>query len=266
VRRQTHGFTLIELLVVIAIIAILAAILFPVFLKAKDAASASVCLSNLSQLGKARQMYSDDSNGRLPLNFSWLGRLNGSNHCEGYYMLLTKYTKRQSGAFVCPKATTNPKYDSSGKIIVAPGQYWCQATALSTCGLLGIDPATAYGYKWSPNDQFRVTSYAAMTYPRNAGDTNQSNWISWPVSQRFPSASRGVYLFEAKYDFFLEVAVTTQVMQRAEEGSIGRDGYVCPRHVGWQGVACLFYDGHVKILDWEYFKAHAEEFTLGCMK
>ena len=60
------GFTLIELLVVISIIAILAAILFPVFAKAKRAASQVVCLSNMKQLTLAVKMYMGDHDGGLP--------------------------------------------------------------------------------------------------------------------------------------------------------------------------------------------------------
>jgi len=55
---KKRGFTLIELLVVIAIIAILAAILFPVFSRAREQARESACLSNAKQIGLAIQMYS----------------------------------------------------------------------------------------------------------------------------------------------------------------------------------------------------------------
>lgn len=66
--HRTRGFTLIELLVVIAIIAILAAILFPVFARAREAARRSSCLSNLRQIGLACQMYAQDFDERLPVS------------------------------------------------------------------------------------------------------------------------------------------------------------------------------------------------------
>src|SRR5436309_11390314 len=65
-RSERPGFTLIELLVVIAIIAILAAILFPVFAQAREKARSSTCLSNQKQLGTAMSMYIQDYDERFP--------------------------------------------------------------------------------------------------------------------------------------------------------------------------------------------------------
>ena len=65
--RITHyAFTLIELLVVIAIIAVLAAILFPVFAQAREKARQAACTSNLRQIGQALAMYAQDYDERLP--------------------------------------------------------------------------------------------------------------------------------------------------------------------------------------------------------
>ena len=69
-RNRDTGFTLIELLVVIAIIAILAAILFPVFAQAREKARAASCLSNEKQMGIALMMYAQDYDETLPRAFT----------------------------------------------------------------------------------------------------------------------------------------------------------------------------------------------------
>src|SRR2546421_2908892 len=66
VDRTKAGFTLIELLVVIAIIAILAAILFPVFARAREAARKTSCISNVRQLGMAMMQYVQDYDESFP--------------------------------------------------------------------------------------------------------------------------------------------------------------------------------------------------------
>lgn len=69
--QKRYGFTLIELLVVIAIIAILAAILFPVFSQAREKARAASCLSNEKQMGTALMMYGQDYDEGLPAWTDW---------------------------------------------------------------------------------------------------------------------------------------------------------------------------------------------------
>jgi prepilin-type N-terminal cleavage/methylation domain-containing protein len=86
--RKNRGFTLIELLVVIAIIAILAAILFPVFARAREAARKATCLSNLKQIALAAIMYAQDYDEVLPMATS-----------SGY---ATSHPIMIPGIFTCP--------------------------------------------------------------------------------------------------------------------------------------------------------------------
>lgn len=80
---KRNGFTLIELLVVIAIIAILAAILFPVFAQAREKAKQASCLSNMKQIGLAMKLYADDYDGDFPNGCYTGGDLDGDGKLDG---------------------------------------------------------------------------------------------------------------------------------------------------------------------------------------
>jgi len=94
-----RGFTLIELLVVIAIIAILAAILFPVFAKAREKARQSSCLSNEKQIGLAILQYAQDYDERLP--YMYVRMPAGSTNLYWCQDVVMPYVKNNQ-VFVCP--------------------------------------------------------------------------------------------------------------------------------------------------------------------
>ena len=89
---KLKGFTLIELLVVIAIIAILAAILFPVFAQAREKARQASCLSNCKQLGTALILYLDDYDETYPLSWGWLKPTPITEGPGAYYAYLSDGT------------------------------------------------------------------------------------------------------------------------------------------------------------------------------
>lgn len=70
-KRNLSAFTLIELLIVITIIAILAAVLFPVFAQAKEAAKKTVCISNARQIGLALTIYLSDNDDTMPIFYAY---------------------------------------------------------------------------------------------------------------------------------------------------------------------------------------------------
>lgn len=103
-----RAFTLIELLVVIAIIAILAAILFPVFAQARESARKATCLSNMKQIGIAVTMYSTDYDGMIvPSNLGATGRT------TSWPSLLHPYIKNE-GIFTCPSGERGATTRSTG--------------------------------------------------------------------------------------------------------------------------------------------------------
>src|SRR5947207_11344611 len=106
--RQRMGFTLIELLVVIAIIAILAAILFPVFAQAREKARSTACLSNLKQIGMATRMYSQDYDEVLVPNYLF----SSANTLAWWPDILAPYVKSRD-VFTCPSYSEPTTYQTA---------------------------------------------------------------------------------------------------------------------------------------------------------
>jgi len=116
-RRRT-GFTLIELLVVIAIIAILAAILFPVFAQAREKARMTSSLSNTKQTGLGTLMYVQDYDETFPINL-YLGT-SGANPCVmTFYQEIAPYQKN-SQIMVCPSDSHPLNFPLAMSIIGLP--------------------------------------------------------------------------------------------------------------------------------------------------
>jgi prepilin-type N-terminal cleavage/methylation domain-containing protein/prepilin-type processing-associated H-X9-DG protein len=129
--RKSGAFTLIELLVVIAIIAILAAILFPVFAQAREKARQISCLSNVKQAGLAFNMYLQDYDEVTP-------SLGASRDWWG---LIYPYTKN-TGVFLCPDR------NEGGKTTVWSGGKDINGNGVGE--LLVLPRRNGYGYNWGP--------------------------------------------------------------------------------------------------------------------
>lgn len=105
--QRQKGFTLIELLVVIAIIAILAAILFPVFAKAREKARQTACTSNLKQIGLGLMQYAQDYDETMPFLFRWESTassetINGAMGPVRFWILEVMPYVKNDKVFECP--------------------------------------------------------------------------------------------------------------------------------------------------------------------
>jgi prepilin-type N-terminal cleavage/methylation domain-containing protein/prepilin-type processing-associated H-X9-DG protein len=119
------GFTLVELLVVIAVIAILAALLFPVFAAARERGRQAACASNLKQIGTALHLYAQDWEEDFPP--SLLGLV--SDPTDLYHSRLDRYLPKTSdGVWICPSETKTEyltTYRQNDQFFQAPDDVKC---------------------------------------------------------------------------------------------------------------------------------------------
>jgi prepilin-type N-terminal cleavage/methylation domain-containing protein/prepilin-type processing-associated H-X9-DG protein len=190
VSHSKRGFTLIELLVVIAIIAILAAVLFPVFLSVKAKALQAQCLSNLKQIGMATSMYIDQSNSRYA-PYCYTNPATGVKS-GGWFALMQKYSRTKLLA-KCPALASN--FQSSAAAKKATVSYWSNSYLNYWCGWPGYTTAppmeTAVRLRQSTVYlQDGPPSESALGYTMDA----QHNWWgpphAWSMSQDCLDAER----------------------------------------------------------------------------
>jgi len=149
--RTKRGFTLIELLVVIAIIAILAAILFPVFAKARERARQATCTSNFKQVGLATMQYVQDYDETFPLATCCPGGSWGDSvaipgwSAYGTLLPIAPYLK-SSQALMCPSIKSAPipngRWGYSAKWVRPsdgkPWMLWGQTRAVVACSAASL--------------------------------------------------------------------------------------------------------------------------------
>ena len=221
-RRTQSAFTLIELLVVIAIIAILAAILFPVFAQAREQARASVCVSNTRQIGLAVGMYLQDFDETEPIFFAYNTTTPGGASAkagdaahQGVEVEILPYTKNKD-IFKCPDDLGGPSIKDT------------------TYGCPGRDSyASCYGSSY----RFTKCAYSIVPgYSSQNNDTTQFTQLQVTKLAAFALPAETRIMRDEMAPWF----------GRTDTG--GQYGYYPDYYLQWhtRGMGIVFADGHSK--------------------
>lgn len=222
-RGAKRGFTLIELLVVIAIIGLLAAILFPVFVRARENARRSTCQSNLKQIGLGLTQYTQDYDERFPPSATTGPTMvNGETLATGaiWHLLVQPYVK-SSQIFACPSNTRkNTRLGRTGSTAAnfIGISYICNGKGDNTGGL--------------------STYESGGTSPMNRVDTNLPGGV--PLS-RVAMPAQVILVHENKGSSTGEMIWNTSEILYTGAGTVDFQG-----HLGTTNF--LFCDGHVKAM------------------
>ena len=242
-QRRKHGFTLIELLVVIVIILVLAAVLFPVFLQAREKARQVTCVSNLRQLGLAINTYVADNDGFLPSvgNIWTLGSaFYDPDKYRNLFPLIEPYTK-SIAIFSCntePDRRVKPGWEYDPASPHYDGGKWKQCNYTTTL------------YHWRLNatdsnagsSQFR-NKFAEMAF-REYGSPEPENFYSFKYSRLDGGGEKA----DSSNTIILACIASSWFLPSPTYAPTFR----VPGHHLEDGIA-LFADGHVKRLNWRWF-------------
>ena len=231
-RHTRQGFTLIELLVVIAIIAILAAILFPVFGRARENARRSSCQSNLKQIGLGVIQYRQDYDEFFPL-----ASRPTANPFFGWADTIQPYLK-STQIYQCPSEPNGPSdlpNAAAATPVVGYTDYWYNAILSWNGNGANATPFATPVYGTGLNEAALL--FASSTILAGDGSTNGAN----PGSARYRSNGCGNVVSNATdAPGFANCPAGTRF---ANIGGLGGAG-VQVRHLG--GINLAFTDGHVK--------------------
>jgi prepilin-type N-terminal cleavage/methylation domain-containing protein len=228
-RKSQSGFTLIELLVVIAIIAILAAILFPVFAQAREKARQASCLSNEKQIGLALLMYVQDYDEQFPVGIK-LGFVNPNNfngYLEGVGWAGQIYPYTKSAQIVkCPDDSTANVNATATVAALYPVSYFYNRN-------MALNPADA-----SLNAAASTVAIAEIKGVQADVIAADEIGTSTQLPPQFSAAGDGLlYLASVINASGPNNGAGTAVY---ETGTTG--GYNCPPNGGIQEPACGLFD------------------------
>ena len=217
-----RGFTLIELLVVIAIIAILAAILFPVFARARDKARQASCQSNLKQIGLAMMMYVQDYDEMYPRFYFG----SSTSRAFSYYDAIAPYTMNEQ-IQICPSGHWTYSGDWRGDFPSGTGPYMRG---------LASSYAAVRGGRAVRNPPFTMSTPTSLAEVERPAETVMI----------FESLSRQPFW---TYDLGFNPDGTPANAEMGEDGrlrlvDIGRTAHPIYRHA--QQMNVVYCDGHVK--------------------
>jgi prepilin-type N-terminal cleavage/methylation domain-containing protein/prepilin-type processing-associated H-X9-DG protein len=233
--KPGKGFTLIELLVTIAIIAILAAILFPVFARARENARRSSCMSNLKQIGLAVMQYTQDYDEHLPNRFN--------SFPVGY-----AYTLPNGGT---TSSTAILWYMQIYPYIKNYQVYNCPSDSLHTY-TGGYTSAIGYGINQTL-PSFCTSNCGVVMFPANGvGGTSPGASLAAIDDVSGTIAITDAKYYAIKFDTVLTESQATDPAMGAcvpESSPYNFAGCVGARHLNTVGT--LFVDGHVKSMQWQ---------------